>query len=87
MADTTKGNGLKIIAIIAGSLTGIWVLGRLITGKWNPVKWFSKSSSPSPDYTLDPTDCNPRNIGFQVNGVRNPQCGNPSQFECDPNRD
>lgn len=43
MADNKKI--LKGVGITAGILAGIWVAGSLITGKWNPLKWFSPSAS------------------------------------------
>lgn len=41
MADNKKI--LKGVGITAGILAGAWVLGSLITGKLNPLKWFSST--------------------------------------------
>ena len=49
MADTTKNKGWKIIAIIAGSLAGIWAIGWLITGKGNPLTWFATTPKEGDD--------------------------------------
>ena len=49
MADTTKNKGWKIIAVIAGSLAGIWAIGWLITGKGNPLTWFATTPKEGDD--------------------------------------
>lgn len=36
-----KNGGWRTFGIIAGIITGVYVLISLITGKWNPLRWFS----------------------------------------------
>jgi hypothetical protein len=50
MENGTNGNGWKIFGIIASVLAGIWVIGSLIKGEWNPVKWFAPSPPEESDY-------------------------------------
>lgn len=60
---TTKITGLGWFGIIAGSIAGIWVVGSLITGKWNPLKWFSSSA---PETGTNTNANNPSGVNREV---------------------
>lgn len=43
-----------------------------------------KKSPPVLPPVPKPSDCDPNNLGFQLNGIRNADCGSPAVLNCDP---